>query len=260
MFRSLTFLKSVRDLKFIIDIVNCDRKILASVYKIMSKKLIPRKLGFTLVEILVVLAILVLIAVIFVTVFARVRENGHSAACQSQLKQIALAFQQYVQDSNGLYPQPYTSQDNGENVYWPTYLDPYTKNTKIFFCPNLVKSGNVVFQQMKTTYAYNGLVLEQISTSPPKVRLKSNFHESIIKNPSEVFLNLDQTGDENLEEKVPVSSAGCTDFIDPNASDFYVPALHSGGANYSFYDGHAKWLSPTVAAKIGCKQRVSMTN
>ena len=225
----------------------------------MNKKSTTQRIGFTLVEILVVLAILALLAVISFTVFSRVRENGHSAACQSQLKQIALAFQQYVQDNSGLYPQPSTTQDDGNEVYWPTYLDPYTKDTKILFCPNLVKTDNLVFQQMKTTYAYNGLVLEQIATSPPKVRLKSNFHESIISNPSEVFLNLDQTGDENLDEKVPVSSAGCTDFFDPKAPELYMPALHSGGANYSFYDGHAKWLNPTAAAKIGCKQIALMT-
>ena len=226
----------------------------------MNKRFSPRKLGFTLLEILVVLAISVLLAIISFAVFSRARENGRSVSCQSQLKQIGLAFQQYVQDNSGLYPQPSTTQNDGSEVYWPTYLDPYTKDTKIFFCPNLVKIDNLVFQQMKTTYAYNGLVLEQISTSPPKVRLKSNFHESIIKNPSEVFLNLDQTGDVNLEEKVPVSAAGCTDLLTPEAPEFYVAALHSGGANYSFYDGHAKWLSPTAAAKIGCKQRASMTN
>lgn len=57
--------------------------------------------GFTLVEILVVLAIISVLAALLFTVFGRVRENGRCATCQNNMRQIALGILQYVQDSDG---------------------------------------------------------------------------------------------------------------------------------------------------------------
>ena len=60
--------------------------------------------GFTLIELLVVIAIVAVIAAILFPVFAGVRERGRRTVCQSNLKQIATAMQQYVQDNGGVYP------------------------------------------------------------------------------------------------------------------------------------------------------------
>ena len=63
-----------------------------------------RRTGFTLIELLVVIAIVAVIAAILFPVFGAVRERGRRTACQGNLKQIALAMQQYVQDNGGTYP------------------------------------------------------------------------------------------------------------------------------------------------------------
>src|SRR5688500_14171901 len=65
----------------------------------------PAFSGFTLIELLVVIAIIAILAAILFPVFARARENARSASCQSNLKQIGLAFAQYVQDYEGSYPR-----------------------------------------------------------------------------------------------------------------------------------------------------------
>src|SRR5690606_37952193 len=54
--------------------------------------------------ILVVIAIIALLAAILFPVFGRVRENGRSKVCLSNLKQLGLAFQQYTADSGRRYP------------------------------------------------------------------------------------------------------------------------------------------------------------
>ena len=67
------------------------------------KKRQPRE-AFTLIELLVVIAIISMLAAILFPVFARAREKARQATCQSNLKQIGLAFMQYTQDNDEDYP------------------------------------------------------------------------------------------------------------------------------------------------------------
>jgi len=60
-----------------------------------------KKGGFTLIELLVVIAIIAILAAILFPVFAKAREMARKANCQSNLKQLALAFVSYMNDSDG---------------------------------------------------------------------------------------------------------------------------------------------------------------
>lgn len=55
--------------------------------------------GFTLVELLVVIAIITILAGLLLPALARAREAAHHAVCLSQIRQIALAEQQYAADN-----------------------------------------------------------------------------------------------------------------------------------------------------------------
>ena len=89
---------------------------------------LTKRAGFTLIELLVVIAIVAVMAAILFPVFAAVRERGRRTVCQSNLKQIAVAMQQYVQDNGGVYP-PLPSASS-----FAAYS--YTKNTEVFRCPD----------------------------------------------------------------------------------------------------------------------------
>jgi prepilin-type N-terminal cleavage/methylation domain-containing protein len=60
--------------------------------------------GFTLIELLVVIAIIAILAAILFPVFARAREKARQSSCLSNVKQITLGTQMYVQDYDEKFP------------------------------------------------------------------------------------------------------------------------------------------------------------
>jgi general secretion pathway protein G len=110
--------------------------------------------GFTLVELLVVVAILSLLAALLFPVFLTARGKAREVGCLSNLRQIGLSIAMYAEDHDGLYPfavdpaDKYTPQiwaDSGEFddlVPYLPYIDllhvvlqPYAKSPQIFRCP-----------------------------------------------------------------------------------------------------------------------------
>ena len=109
--------------------------------------------GFTLIEILVVIAIIALLAAIIFPVFSLARERGRSAACQSNLKQLGAAMAMYIGD-NERYPHAIDPADKHSNI-WKNQvlaqgvilgnlpllsddnaLGPYIKSSNVWKCPS----------------------------------------------------------------------------------------------------------------------------
>lgn len=91
-----------------------------------------------------------LTAAILFPVFATARQKARTAACQSNLKEIALAMSMYAQDHHDRLPM----KDN-----WCDALIPYTKNEELFRCPSL--------PDQRCGYAYNA-ELSKVSVSSIK--------------------------------------------------------------------------------------------
>ncbi|HXI16657.1 MAG TPA: DUF1559 domain-containing protein, partial [Chloroflexota bacterium] len=98
----------------------------------------PRQVrGFTLIELLVVIAIIAILAAILFPVFARARENGRRASCQSNMKQIGLGMLQYSQDyAEKTVSSEYNGASAGTFAPWMNVIQPYVKSTQIFICPS----------------------------------------------------------------------------------------------------------------------------
>ena len=91
--------------------------------------------AFTLIELLVVIAIIAILAAILFPVFQSVRENARQATCQSNLKQLGLAFALYAGDYDGNFPAPITNYGAGPafNQTPPTWIagDPTLSNVYV---------------------------------------------------------------------------------------------------------------------------------
>lgn len=107
----------------------------------MGKRKDGQIAGFTLIEVLVVVAIIAVLAVMISIAAGKVRSMTERSVCASNLRQIGLAAQSYAQDNNGAYPLSYDMR-LGVNAGAPGLIDrlgPYVGSEsewKIFYCPD----------------------------------------------------------------------------------------------------------------------------
>lgn len=216
-----------------------------------------RHQGFTLVELLVTIGIIAVLAGLLFPVMKGVRDRGKSTVCSSNLQQLGLAFQQYLQDYQQRYPGGGQYQEWANGGHWvsadlngnnaagtnsgtPVALtnpaDPigqpytgaeakpekgalysYVKNAQIYVCPS---EPNGEYKRL--TYSMNCA----IAGLNGSVRMKK---------PTEVVLLVDENNaNDGYFYTAGIGAAGSTDALSQN---------HLKGGSLLFCDGHVKFFS-----------------
>jgi len=108
--------------------------------------------AFTLVELLVVLAIIGILAALLLPTLGRAKRAAQTTACISNLRQLGIALTLYVQENEDRLPFCALLPSVNTNLPAITVpLMPYLKNKDGFRCP----ADKTMFQVEQTSYEWN---------------------------------------------------------------------------------------------------------
>ncbi|HEY3330031.1 MAG TPA: DUF1559 domain-containing protein [Capsulimonadaceae bacterium] len=189
------------------------------------------KFGFTLIELLVVIAIIAILAAVLFPVFASAREKARQTTCASNMHQISMAAQQYMQDNDTQYPIAYIG-----TIAWDTMLMPFTKTASVFNDPDdtvdrVNPRSYSINRGPNLTYVYDSWNAQWHKDIGP-----SGLQGSVVQAPSATILfgeNFDVNNIMAASNNAPISNA---------TNQHTNGAPHTGAYDYAFCDGHVKLL------------------
>jgi len=224
--------------------------------------------GFTLVELLVVMAIIAILAALLMPALVRARIAARSVNCKNNLRQIGMAVEMFMTNHNELYPPVC----NGAflKFWWGTrlgyakdapvdrskgYLAEYLAGGEIGMCPQFVPERfELVAAGATAGYAYNSFyiggngadVLPDWSNWPGMPAKGGE-----VANPAQTILFCDSATINNIFSPTRMRENW---LLDPPSLNFnppppYLPQpvvhfRHGGKANVLFGDGHVVSMDP----------------
>ena len=167
--------------------------------------------GYTLIELLTVIAVIAVLTAILLPVFWSAREKSRASSCLSNYHQIGLAIQMYATDSDGATPP-----DGGSFSGIIADSVPYIRNTAIFTCPD-------DFDRAKESRAGSYRMPSDYQGLPLNCGWKDPYNTTVVAQASKTTLCYEAEQDFSSAPIVPTFR-------------------HHDGTQLLYFDGHAKWV------------------
>jgi prepilin-type processing-associated H-X9-DG protein len=223
--------------------------------------------AFTLVEVMVVLAVVMLMAALAVPAVGRAMESGERSRCAGHMRSIGHGIQLYAADHHGRLPSincidPDTS--------WIEQLQPYlgTNYTAVRVSPADPRAAEKLRSRHATSYLLNERVeadafADENGQAVPGEAVFDRLAK--IPHPSQaiiVFLgntNRTATGTDHIHSGVMRTWNGLRREIWPDAFGGGAPDGTKGSANYLFADGHVQNIAAaTLKERVDAGQDITV--
>lgn len=222
------------------------------------------RFGFTLTEVLVVVAMISLLGALLLPAILNARGQARGAMCRSNLHRLAMAAGNYVDDYNeAFFPRIVAVGPLGRT--WKSLLDSYVRSESPLRCPNAPLPYRSKFG-VQHSYGYN----EHLGTDmkpfterlqcggevpPPSKEVYSwGWRLSQVQDPTNVIMFCDSSYYTVNFKGTWAPSGYHWMFYRAMLSDecglccsrdLHNEARHNGGVNVVFVDGHTKWMRPS---------------
>ena len=197
--------------------------------------------GFTLIELLVVIAIIAMLMGILLPSLNRARRQAKKIACISNMRQMGIALQAYMIDSENRLP-PSSCHLSDPNQYWLKILTRYTGEKLLFRCPS-DKAKDFVDWDLPldeqpddsrwSSFALNSLLDPRCSYNRGRYNNVIN-----IRRPMYCVYVSESPSSWTKYDHIHPETWGSLD----QAKGQIAWDRHNGTSNFSFVDGHAENL------------------
>ena len=206
----------------------------------MDKKL--DKTYFSLVELMVVVAIIAILASFLVPSLAKSRKKARQVTCVSNMHQLGIAEMQYALNNDNTHLlKRVTGNPYGQHDGWKFLLAPYVgvddisdhdfAGQGVFKCPSsILKYAN---ERYNGSLGFNGLMGDYNSNRDEYTRVKI----AQVAVPSETVLIADAYGENDGRAWID------NQLFHSSKSPQWIGRRHNNGINVQWVDGHTSWKS-----------------
>lgn len=226
--------------------------------------------AFTLIEVLVVVAIIALLVSILLPSLSKARAQAKSVACKGNLHDLGTAFNIYAETFKGYFP---ITPNSGKDTFWSLYRTRLLKSRDVLLCPsteNVIREFTLQKPAITMESAENNDVLIPVGddtdidkVAPEGRRDSSGGHSyeynGVFNNNKERKFSTAKHHKRNTFFRLPfhnlllvhdndnhqdsVGTLGCTNSLDfGNNCPQTIDNHGAEGMNAMFGDGHADWM------------------